>query len=66
MQDYFLEALKISVEYKDEEGLRITLRSLARLWQEIDDVSLPKAIAPVLGVSPTDVEELLRKTTNEG
>ncbi len=64
-QDYFLEDLKICVEYDDEDRSLTALHSLARLWQESDDDGLPEAIAAVLGVSPTEVEELLRKSTDE-
>ena len=53
-------ALNITAEFKDEHGLGITLRSLARLWQAIEDAGLPAAVATILEISPQEAEKLLR------
>jgi hypothetical protein len=55
-----LKDLEITAEYKDEHGLGITLRSLARLWRASGDAGLPAAVAAVLGIAPEEAEELLR------
>ena len=53
-------ALTITAEFKDEHGLGITLRSLARLWQASEDAGLPAAVATILEISPQEAEKLLR------
>jgi tetratricopeptide (TPR) repeat protein len=64
-RDYFLKSLEISAEYNDTHGLGITLRSLARLWRSSGDADLPAAVAALLGITPAEVEELLRKAAGE-
>jgi len=39
------------------------LRNLARLWQASEDAGLPAAVAAILGISPSEAEELLRAAT---
>jgi tetratricopeptide (TPR) repeat protein len=57
---YFLQALEIYVSYQDTYKGSVVLSSLARLWQASGDASLPAAIASIVGITPAEVEELLR------
>jgi tetratricopeptide (TPR) repeat protein len=61
-REYLLRALEIFVDYQDDEGVDATLYSLARLWQSSHDAELPAAIAPILGASREEIEEILRKS----
>lgn len=59
-RQYLLETLKISAEFSDQHVLSITLRTLARLWEDSGDKNLPAATAPILSSTPEEVTELLR------
>jgi tetratricopeptide (TPR) repeat protein len=65
-RDYLLKDFQISVEYEDTHGTGITLRSLARLWRESGDASLPAAIAEVLNSTAAEAEDLLRELLGDG
>jgi len=60
-RDYFLKALETFAEYQDQHNLMIVLRSLARLWRESCDGSLPGLAASRLGATPDEVENSWRK-----
>jgi tetratricopeptide (TPR) repeat protein len=60
-REYLLQVLKIFLEYQDNRSIGIALRNLARLWQASGDASLPATIAPILDVTPEEVEALFRK-----
>ncbi len=59
---YFIETLKIFVDYEDAYSYSIALRSLARLWQESGDASLPAAVASILSVTPKSLQMRLRRS----
>ena len=58
-RDFWLKDLAITVEFDDEPGLAITLRSLARLWQATRDPEVPAAVGAILSVTPGEVETQL-------
>jgi tetratricopeptide (TPR) repeat protein len=58
--DCLLKDLVISAEYPDTPDLGISLRSLARLWQESNDQTVVTGVAHVLNISPDEAEKLLR------
>ncbi len=60
-RSYLLKDLEITWSFKDEHGLAITLRSMARLWQASGDTTLPSAVAEVLGTTSEEAEALLRQ-----
>jgi hypothetical protein len=64
-RDFLLKGLAITVEFDDEYGLAITLRSLARLWQVSSDADLPGAIASIMHMTPGEVETLLSSLLSE-
>src|SRR5260370_258207 len=62
---YFIETLKIFVDYEDAYSYSIALRSLARLWQESGDASLPAAVASILSITPNEAEAKLREALGD-
>ncbi len=60
-EDYLLKALEIYHDYEDSHYLQITLRSLSRLWNRGHVEGLPGRMATILGISPEEVEDLMRK-----
>ena len=62
---YLLKDLEISTEFKDDYGVGITLRSLARLHRESGDASVLAATAQVLGVSAAEVAALFAGALEE-
>jgi tetratricopeptide (TPR) repeat protein len=64
-REYFLQALEIYVSYQDTYTGSIALRSLAQLWQASGDASLPVAIASIVGITPAEVEEFLRRSLED-
>ena len=60
-RDYYLIALETYVAFSDGYYGNIVLRSLARLWLASGDVDLPSAIAKILGMTPGEVENILRQ-----
>ena len=64
-RDYFLKALDTFAEFQDQHSLVIVLRSLARLWRESGDESLPAVVASRLGVATDEMESLWRKMLEE-
>ena len=65
-KEYLLKDLEISLEFKDEYCAGITLRTLARLWQESGDQSLPAAVAPYLGATAEQVTERFKRALEPG
>ena len=59
-RDFFLQALKIFVAAEDNYSSGIVLRSFARLWQASGDEGIPTLIAPVMGSTSAQTEEVLR------
>ncbi len=57
-KEFLLKDLVISLEFNDTHGAGITIRSLARLWHEGGDESLPAAVGAVLGASADGVRAL--------
>ena len=64
-RDYALKALAIFAEFKDSHNLGICVRTLARLWRESGDATIPGAMADILGVKPEDGVEMLKKLAPE-
>jgi len=60
-EGYYKEALAIFVEYNERYNLSIVVRSMARLWLEDGLASVPGAVAPILGATVEQAEELLRR-----
>jgi tetratricopeptide (TPR) repeat protein len=63
--DYLLRALEIFIAYEDEHYIGIVVSSLAQLWKASSDVSLPVAIATILGDSVEETEKLLQEMLGE-
>jgi tetratricopeptide (TPR) repeat protein len=59
--DYLLQALDIFVTFEETNSIRVTLRSLATLWQASVDASLLNTVAEKLGVTGSEVEKLLHE-----
>ncbi|OQA44613.1 MAG: hypothetical protein BWY52_01581 [Chloroflexi bacterium ADurb.Bin325] len=57
---YYLLALQIGVDFKDEYRIGTRLESLAWLWRASGDAGVPAGAARVLGVTPAEAEALLR------
>ncbi|MGH9936600.1 MAG: CHAT domain-containing protein [Blastocatellia bacterium] len=64
-RDYFLKALDTFAEFQDQHSLAIVLRSLALLWRESGDGSLPAVVASRLGVATDEMESSWRKMLEE-
>jgi tetratricopeptide (TPR) repeat protein len=60
-KQYFLTALVIYAPDPQENNFAIVFGSLARLWQESQDETLPAAVAGVLEVTEAEARELLKK-----
>jgi tetratricopeptide (TPR) repeat protein len=60
-RNYFLRSLEIVITFDDPYHQEMVLQSLARLWKASDDMSLPAAVATILGTSVEETEKLLRK-----
>lgn len=60
-EDYYLHALETYVAFKDNYSRNIVVNSLARLWLASGDPDLPSAIGKILGVTPVEVETILRQ-----
>lgn len=58
-KSYYLKDLEITAESNDEQGLRITIRNLARFYRETGDNSLVQSIAAMFDSTETEVRELL-------
>jgi tetratricopeptide (TPR) repeat protein len=63
--DYFLKALDTFAEFQDQHSLAIVLGSLARLWRESGDGSLPAVVASRLGMATDEMESLWSKMLEE-
>lgn len=48
-KEYFLRDLEISNEFKDRNGVGVTLQNLFRVWMAGKDQDIPNAIANVMG-----------------
>jgi tetratricopeptide (TPR) repeat protein len=57
-QEHLLAALTIFVKSNDQHLITVTLRNLARIWGDGNLVDLPATVAPILGVTPAEVETL--------
>ena len=64
-REHLLTALTIFRDYDDEYNMGIALRSLARLWQESGDATLPAAVAAVGGITPGEMEAWFRGVVSE-
>lgn len=64
-REYYLRALETFAAYDDSHALGIVLGSLAWLWRDSGDATLPVAIASVLGMEAAEVETLLRGALDE-
>jgi tetratricopeptide (TPR) repeat protein len=64
-REYYLKALETFVAYEDSYSADIAMSSLARLWRESNDATLPAAVAAVLGMGVEEVEEMFRKATKD-
>ncbi len=62
-REYFLLALKTFRFYGDMNGGAIALNNLARFWKVSGDMTLPAAVAPLMGFSGQETEELFRRIT---
>ncbi len=60
-REYFLLALKIFRFYGDMKSEAIALNNLARFWKVSGDMTLPAAVAPLIGFSGQETEELFRR-----
>jgi hypothetical protein len=54
---YYLEDLRITVEFNDEHGLGISLRNLARFYEATQDTALLTAAAQILNTTPDDLKQ---------
>ena len=64
-RNFFLKTLEIKSASDDTDGLAITLRNLARLWQASEDTDLPQAMTSLLHVTPEEVKTLLSSLLSE-
>ena len=62
---YFLKALTLDLEYRNMDSGAITFRSLARLWNASNDVSLPVTVAGMVGISVEEIEKAFRQVLEE-
>jgi tetratricopeptide (TPR) repeat protein len=62
-REYFLLALKTFRFYGDKNSGATVLRSCAQLWKVSGDITLPATIAPIIGFSEQETEELFRRVT---
>ncbi len=62
-REYFLLALKTFSFYGDKDSGATVLRSCAQLWKVSGDTTLPATIAPIIGFSEQETEELFRRVT---
>jgi tetratricopeptide (TPR) repeat protein len=58
-RENLLKSLQIFVEFGDENGGKIALSSLDRLWQATRDRQVPAAVAQIMGITQEEAEELL-------
>ncbi len=57
-RENLLKSLQIFVEFGNENGGRIALNNLDRLWQATKDRQVPAAVAQILGITQEEAEEL--------
>ena len=60
-RNQFLQALTIFVEYNDTYSGDIITGSLARLWKESADATIPPTVASILDMAPDEVEKMFRE-----
>jgi hypothetical protein len=59
--DYYLQAIGIAVEFKDDYRVQTRTQGLARVWQAPgQEVGIPARLAVLLGLTPAQAEERLR------
>ena len=58
-EEHYQKALQLLIEFQDQHGQGIALRSLARLWQATADPNVLTEVARILGMAQEDAKRLL-------